>query len=87
MDNENKRKAICPYTKNQVKVMKKAALTKLVKQAGGRTHLSRMLGVPVATVNSWIDRGMISRGGAEKVANHEAFNYSVYDLRIDLMYR
>tara|TARA_R110000851_G_scaffold96792_2_gene209911 strand:+ start:1278 stop:1511 length:234 start_codon:yes stop_codon:yes gene_type:complete len=61
-----------PYTKAQLKSMRTEALNDLVSFAGGRTHLAKMLGKPLPTINSWIDRGMISTYGAVAVSNHSA---------------
>mgnify|MGYP000294821620 CR=1 FL=1 len=75
-----------PYTKAQLKAKQKQALERLVKVAGGRTHLARMLGKPLPTINSWINRGMISEEGANLASNHDAFNgeFPVEYLRPDL---
>lgn len=74
------------YTRDQLKAMRKQALDDLVKYAGGRTHLSRMLEVPLSTVNSWVDRGLISSNGVDKVAKHEELSerFTKEGLRPDL---
>jgi len=58
------------YTKAELKVMRQQALTDLLDHAGGRTHLARMLGKPVNTVNSWMDRRSVSIEGAKLIARH-----------------
>lgn len=58
------------HTKAQVKTMQKKALGDLLLFAGGRVHLAKMLDIPLSTINSWIDRGMISIRGANKVSEH-----------------
>lgn len=74
------------YTKDQLKAMQKQALEDLVEFAGGRAHLARMLGKPLPTINSWIKRGMVSKEGAEEIAQHTAFSekFPVSVLRPDL---
>lgn len=59
-----------PYTKDQLAILKRKALNDLVEYCGGATHLAKMLGKPLPTVNSWIKRGMISRDGVESVMSH-----------------
>ncbi len=74
------------YTKDQLKAMRKEALADLVNFAGGRLHLSKMLEVPPSTVNSWVDRGMISRHGLLKIEKNEiiAERFTKEYLRPDL---
>ena len=78
------------HTKSELAALKRFALLELIDAAGGRTHLVRMLGVNLNTVNSWVDRGAISRAGAEKVIEHQerydSFNgeFTMEKLRPDL---
>lgn len=60
------------YTKDQLKEVHRQAVLDLVKFAGGRVHLARMLQKPLPTINSWIDRGVISKQGAELVCKNNA---------------
>lgn len=75
-----------PYTLTQLKLMRKTALEELVGYAGGRSHLAKMLNLPLPTINSWLDRGLISKGGAELVAKHPALaeDFPMSRLRPDL---
>ncbi len=75
-----------PYTLDQLKAMRKAALEELIEYAGGRTHLAKMLSKPLPTINSWVDRGLISKDGANLVARHPALfkEFPVSRLRPDL---
>jgi DNA-binding transcriptional regulator YdaS (Cro superfamily) len=52
-------------------VVQKIALKELIEYAGNNSHLARMLGLPVSTVNSWVARGRISLQGAELVQANE----------------
>ena len=58
------------YTKAQVKTLQKKALGELVEYAGGRSHLAKMLDIPLSTINSWIDRGMISVRGSNRASDN-----------------
>jgi len=60
------------YTKNQLKEVHEKAILDLVEFAGGRVHLARMLNKPLPTINSWIDRGVISKEGAKLVSKNNA---------------
>lgn len=75
-----------PYTLDQLKALRKAALEELIEFAGGRSHLAKMLDRPLPTINSWVDRGMISKGGAEDVGKHPALakDFPMSRLRPDL---
>jgi hypothetical protein len=66
--------------------MQKQALTDLVVFAGGRVHLARMLTKPLSTVNSWIDRGKVSREGALEISKHPTFSkeFTISRMRPDL---
>jgi hypothetical protein len=55
---------------SSLKLAQKKALLDLIKCAGDRRHLARMLGKPVSTINSWVDRGRISKGGAQLVTKN-----------------
>lgn len=59
------------YNKEQLAAVHKTALEKLVALGDGRAYLSRMLGLPLGTINSWIDRGRISKDGARLVESHK----------------
>jgi DNA-binding transcriptional regulator YdaS (Cro superfamily) len=52
-------------------VVQEIALKELIEYAGNNSHLARMLGLPVSTVNSWVVRGRISLQGAELVQANE----------------
>lgn len=75
-----------PYTLDQLKTMRKAALDELIEFAGGPTHLAKMLDKPLPTINSWLKRGMISKGGAISVGLHPALakDFPMSRLRPDL---
>lgn len=60
------------YTKEQLREVHRQAVLDLVKFAGGRVHLARMLNKPLPTINSWIDRGVISKQGAQAVSENSA---------------
>lgn len=62
------------YTKEQLKEVHRKAVLDLVEFSGGRAHLARMLNRPLSTINSWIDRGMISKQGAIAVSENSALN-------------
>jgi len=74
------------HTKDKLKYLKKKALEDLVRFAGGRAHLGKMLGLPTPTINSWLSRGMISKVGADIVASHPTFEkyFPVSRMRPDL---
>jgi DNA-directed RNA polymerase specialized sigma24 family protein len=63
---------VLELTKAQLRARHKEVLDELVLYAGGRAHLSKMLGIPLSTINSWIDRGMISKRGVERVLENKA---------------
>lgn len=54
-----------------LRVVQKIALKELIEYAGNNSHLARMLGLSVSTVNSWVVRGRISLQGAELVQGNE----------------
>lgn len=66
--------------------MQKQAVIDLVRFAGGRAHLARMLDKPISTVNSWIDRGRVSKEAAKEISEHSAFelHFPMIKLRPDL---
>lgn len=66
--------------------MQKQAVTDLVRFAGGRTHLARMLTKPLSTINSWVDRGKVSKEAAEEISEHPTFNkqFPISRMRPDL---
>ena len=75
-----------PYTKSQLKAVQKQALLDLIMFAGGPSHLAKMLGKPLSTINSWMERGKISEGGTELVGENPALcgDFPVSRLRPDL---
>ena len=58
------------HTKRELAEMQKKSLVQLIDYAGGRSHLARMLGKPLNTVNSWMRRGKISRDGLKSLEHH-----------------
>ena len=74
-------------TKNEIYIMQKQKLEKLVEHAGGVKHLAFMLNIVTPTVNSWIDRGRISKAGAKLVEDHPSLGeyFKAIDLRPDLI--
>jgi len=51
--------------------LQEIALKELIEYAGNNSHLARMLGLPISTVNSWVSRGRISLEGAKLVQANE----------------
>jgi DNA-binding transcriptional regulator YdaS (Cro superfamily) len=54
-----------------IRGLQEIALKELIEYAGNNSHLARMLGLSVSTVNSWVSRGRISLQGAELVQANE----------------
>ena len=54
-----------------IRGLQEIALKELIEYAGNNSHLARMLGLSVSTVNSWVSRGRISLEGAELVQGNE----------------
>jgi len=54
-----------------IRGLQEIALKELIEYAGNNSHLARMLGLSVSTVNSWVSRGRISLEGAELVQANE----------------
>ncbi len=64
----------------------KEELTRLLDQAGGCTHLAKMLNLSQSTVMGWEKRGRISKKGALRVGEHMALceQFDARELRPDL---
>ena len=73
-------------TKEQLEVSQENMFSELLITAGGVTHLGKMLGVPVSTVQGWDDRGRISKKGAQLVEDHVTLGkrFKAKTLRPDL---
>lgn len=74
------------YNKEDLEALHKKKLEELVVFAGSPTHLSKMLGTPLSTVQGWISRGRISKTGATLVGSHSTLNkeFSAISLRPDM---
>tara|TARA_R110000782_G_scaffold61682_2_gene127054 strand:+ start:311 stop:598 length:288 start_codon:yes stop_codon:yes gene_type:complete len=64
----------------------KKAIEELLDAVGGVPTLANFLNLGYTTVNSWKERGRISKAGAKLVANHPLMGkyYKEEDLRLDL---
>lgn len=73
-------------TLDELQQAHKEQLDKLIAEAGGVNHLSKMLNLPYTTVKGWEDRGRISKSGASMVEEHGSLgeHYKAKDLRPDL---
>lgn len=62
-------------------------LLELIEFAGSRVHLAFMLSISSHTVDSWVERGRISKNGAREVESHQALGvkFKASDLRPDLL--
>jgi len=74
------------YTKAELDKVLKERLKELIKYSGSYVYLSKMLSIPISTVQGWVIRGRISKGGAILVEKHKdlAKNFSSKYLRPDL---
>lgn len=77
---------MAPYPLHQAREMQLEAMKELVDAAGSNAQLARMLGVPTSTVNSWVERGRISKKGAELVQTnvHLKHSFPISKLRPEL---
>ena len=73
-------------TRSQIDKLNKERVEELVKFAGGKTHLARMLGVTLQCVCAWFKRGKISKKAANLVEKNSALNkkFNAEYLRSDL---
>jgi len=60
-----------PYTSKQLRKMQKKAFQELLDEAGGATHLAKMLGVNPSMVKNWVTVNRISRHGVKLVQEHD----------------
>lgn len=58
------------YTKEEFDRVCLEQLNALIRYAGSKSHLAKMLGVSTSTIGGWGERGRISKKGAEKVSVH-----------------
>ncbi len=74
------------HTLEELNIVQKEQLTKLLEHTGGANHLSKMLGVLYMTVRGWEERGRISKKGAKQVGGHKTLGglFKAIDLRPDL---
>ena len=74
------------YTKEELAVVQKKSLGELVVVATTMSHLAKMLGVQLTTVQGWVARGRISKTGALRVEMNTSLNkqFTAIDLRPDL---
>lgn len=72
--------------KNELKIVHKEQLDKLINDVGGVNHLSKMVNLHYTTVRGWEERGRISKEGARLVESHPSLgvHYKAKDLRPDL---
>ena len=84
--NQSRGYIMLEYTKEQLKEVHRQAVMDLVNFAGGRTHLAKMLNKPLPTINSWVDRGVISKQGVKAVCDNSALKdeFPVSRLRPEL---
>ena len=64
------------YTKEDLDKILKERLNELLVFSGGYVHLAKMLGVPSSTTQGWVNRGRISKAGANKVSENYRLKYS-----------
>lgn len=62
------------YTKTELDKLQKSNLTSLIQYAGGISHLSKMVSLPVTTIQGWVRRGRISKKAAVTISVKEAFS-------------
>lgn len=73
-------------TKNELKKVNTYMLNRLIKFAGGLSHLSRMIDTPITTLQGWVRRGAVSKKGAVLISFNNSLNkvYTPKFLRPDL---
>jgi len=74
------------YTKEELDKLLKERLDELLAFAGGYVHLAKMLSVPSSTTQGWVNRGRISKAGANKVSENDRLkdSFTAKYLRPDL---
>lgn len=76
-----------PYTHEELRALKATRLDELIKFAGTKAHLARMLSVNPNTVEGWSARGAISKLAVDRIEENPAFNKTKFTkeyLRPDL---
>ena len=73
-------------TKEELDKLLKERLDELLAFAGGYVHLAKMLSVPSSTTQGWVNRGRISKAGANKVSENDRLkdSFTAKYLRPDL---
>lgn len=65
------------FTKEELQIIHRHSLDRLIEIAGGAAHLAKMLGEKPSTVSSWVARGRISKEGATKVSKHNTLKLKI----------
>lgn len=74
-------------TMQDISRLQNKKLLELIEFAGSRGHLAFMLSISSHTVDSWVERGRISKNGARDVESHQTLGmkFKASDLRPDLL--
>lgn len=74
------------YNKGDLAAIQKEALDKLIIEAGGATHLAKMLDLERMVVIGWQERGRVSFKGATMVGDHPTLGkkFRAEELRPDM---